>query len=101
MPVISMMRVPGDAEKLEAAAREHLTDVVERLAEKHGRILSIAAKTDDGLLLINLWETDAGRHAMAEEPEILEGLRAAGFPPPAFEAHEVAWSSGIPAAARA
>jgi hypothetical protein len=39
-----MMRIPGDAEQLEASAREHLTDVVERLAEKDGRILGIAAK---------------------------------------------------------
>jgi len=100
MPVVSMMRIPGDADQLEASAREHLTEVAERLAEKHGRILSLAAKTDDGLLLINLWENEEGRHAMAEEPEIRDALRAAGFPPPNFEAHEVAWSSGIPAAAR-
>jgi hypothetical protein len=100
MPVVSMMRIPGDADQLEASAREHLTDVTERLAEKHGRILSLAAKTDNGLLLINLWENEEGRHAMAEEPEIQDALRAAGFPPPAFEAHEVVWSSGVPAAAR-
>ncbi|TML83590.1 MAG: hypothetical protein E6G08_19465 [Actinobacteria bacterium] len=100
MPVVSMMRIPGDAKELEASAREHLTDVTERLGEKHGRILSIAAKTDDGLLLINLWEHEEGRHAMAEEPEIQDALRAAGFPPPSFEAHEVVWSSGVPAAAR-
>ena len=75
MPVVSMMRIPGDAKELEASAREHLTDVTERLGEKHGRILSIAAKTDDGLLLINLWEHEEGRHAMAEEPETGPPLR--------------------------
>jgi hypothetical protein len=101
MPVISMMRVPGDADQLEASAREHLSEVVERLAPKHGRILSIAAKTDDGLLLINLWESEEGRHTMAEEPEVQEAIRAAGFPPPAFEAHEVVWSSGVQESARA
>jgi hypothetical protein len=100
MSVVSMMRIPGDADQLEASAREHLGEVTERLGEKHGRILSIAAKTDDGLLLINVWENEEGRHAIAEEPEIQEALRAAGFPPPAFEAHEIAWSSGVPAAAR-
>jgi hypothetical protein len=100
MSVVSMMRIPGDADQLEASAREHLGEVTERLGEKHGRILSIAAKTDDGLLLINVWENEEGRHAIAEEPEIQEALRAAGFPPPASEAHEIAWSSGVPAAAR-
>jgi hypothetical protein len=101
MAVVSMMRVPGDPAQLEAAAREHLTEATERLGEKHGRIFSVAAKTDDGLLLINLWEHEEGRHAMAEEPEIQEGLRAAGFPPPQFEAYEVLWTSGVPASARA
>ena len=38
---------------------------------------------------INLWENEEGRHAMAEEPPMLEALQAGGFPPPAFEGYEV------------
>jgi hypothetical protein len=90
MPVVSMMRVPGDADKLAAAMREHLEPVARRLAEKHGGIANIVARDrDGGLLVINLWETEEGRQAMAAEPEIQEAVRAAGFPPPQFEGYEV------------
>jgi hypothetical protein len=56
-----------------------------RLAPEHGGLGTIAAKTDDGILVINPWETEEGRHAMAEEPEVLEALQSAGLPMPAFE----------------
>jgi hypothetical protein len=90
MAVVSMMRFPGDPEALVASMREHIGEATERLAEKHGGIASIVARDGDaGLLVINLWETVVGRHAMAAEPEILAGLEAAGFPPPNFEGYEV------------
>ena len=31
------------------------------------------------MLVVNLWETEEGRHAMAEEPQVLEALQAGGF----------------------
>ena len=89
MPVVSMMRIPGNADELAAGMREHLTPVAERLAEKHGGLANIVARTDDGLLVINLWETEEGRHAMAEEPEIRQAIQAAGFPTPQFEGFDV------------
>jgi hypothetical protein len=89
MPVVSKMRVQGDADTLAAAIREHIAPVAERLAEKHGGLANIVAKTDDGILMINVWETEEGRHAMAEEPEIQAAVRAAGFPAPAFKSFEV------------
>ena len=99
MAVVSMMRIPGDPAKLKAAARDNLSGVTERLGQKHGLISSVIAKTDDGLLVINLWEHEEGRHAMAEEPEIQEAIRAAGFPPPHFDAYEVVATIGVPTAA--
>jgi hypothetical protein len=89
MPVVSIMRVSGDPDALAAGIRDHITPVAEKLAEKHGGLLNVVARTDDGLLLINLWQTDEGRHAMAEEPEIQAALSAAGFPAPHFEGYDV------------
>ena len=45
--------------------------------------------TDDGITIYNLWETEDGRHRMAEDPEIQEALRNAGFPKPEFKGYEV------------
>jgi hypothetical protein len=90
MPVVSMMRIPGDADALVAAMREHVEPIAERLAEKHGGLATITVRDGDrGLLAINVWETEEGRHAMAEEPEIRDAIAAAGFPMPAFEGYEV------------
>jgi hypothetical protein len=89
MAVVSMMRIPGDPDALAAAYHEHLADVGRRLAPKHGGLGTILAKTSDGVLAINLWQHEQGRHDMAAEPEVQEAIRAAGFPAPAFEAHEV------------
>jgi hypothetical protein len=90
MAVVSMMRFPGDPEALATSMREHLGEAAERLAEKHGGLASIIARDGDaGLLVINVWETEEGRHAMAAEPEILDGLKAAGFPAPNFEGFEI------------
>lgn len=89
MAVVSMMRIEGNADELAAKLRKHVVPVAERLAEKHGGLASIVARDRDGVLLINLWQSEEGRHAMAEEPEIQEALRAADFPAPTFEGYEV------------
>jgi len=87
MAVVSMMRVQGDPEEV-SGRLQNVREVGKRLAPKHGGLATITAKTDDGLLVINLWQTEEGRHAMAEEPEIQEAVRNAGLQP-AFEGHEV------------
>jgi hypothetical protein len=90
MAVVSMMRFAGNPDELEAKMREHLEPVASRLAEKHGGLMSITARDgDDGILIVNVWETEEGRHAMAEEPEIQAALAAAGFPPPAFQGYPI------------
>lgn len=89
MPVVSMMRMDGESEALFAKINEHVDPVSERLAPQHGALLNIVAKTDDGILIINLWETEEGRHEMAAEPEIQQALQAAGLPRPNFEGYEV------------
>ena len=89
MPVVSKMRVQGDPETLVAGIREHIVPVAERLAEKHGGLVNIVARTDDGILMINVWETEEGRHAVAEEPEMQAAITAAGLPEPRFHAFEV------------
>jgi len=89
MPVLSMMRIAGDPDELVARLNEHLEPVASRLAPDHGGLLNIVARDgDDGILIVNLWETDEGRHAMAEEPEIREALMKSGLPAPAFEGYE-------------
>jgi hypothetical protein len=50
--------------------------------------------------VVNLWEMDEGRHAMAEEPDVRATLQAAGLVPPAFEGYEIVWMTVRPDAVR-
>jgi len=100
MAVVSMMKMSGDAEELAAKLRDHVHPVARRLAPGHGGLGTIVCKTDDGILAINLWESEDGRHAMAEEPEIQQALQAAGLPQPKFEGHEVLTMTILPEAVR-
>ena len=89
MAFISMMRMSGDSEELETKIMEHVRPVARRLAPKHGGLGTILARTEDGVLAINLWQSIEGRQAMAQEPEMQEAVAAAGLPEPHFEALEV------------
>jgi hypothetical protein len=100
MAVVSMMRMSGDPDELAAKLRDHVAPVGRELAPKHGGLGTIVARTDDGVLVVNLWETEEGRHAMAQEPRVLEALQAGGFPPPAFEGYEVIEMTILPEAVR-
>jgi hypothetical protein len=88
MAVVSMMRISGDADEL-AGKLQGIDAVARELAPKHGGLGNIVARTNDGIIVINLWQHEAGRHSMAEEPQIQEAVQAAGLPAPAFEGYEV------------
>src|SRR5262245_60052082 len=89
MAVVSLMRFAGDPDELWTKVREHVEPVTSRLAPKHGGILNVVARTDDGVLVINLWESQEGRRAMSEEPEGQAAVRSSGVPMPEIEAYEV------------
>ena len=56
MPVVSMMRMDGNPDEL-VQKMSAVNEVAERLAPGHGGLLNIVAKTDNGILIVNLWET--------------------------------------------
>src|SRR3954452_23708703 len=90
MPVVSMMRIEGDVDAMLERSREHVDPVAARLAAKHGGLLNIVARDgDDALLIVNVWETEDGRHAIASEPELQQAMLAAGLPAPAFVGYEL------------
>jgi hypothetical protein len=100
MAVVSIMKMQGDSDELAAKVRDHLAPVGRELGPRHGGLGNIVARTDDGIMVINLWENEEGRHTMAAEPRIQEAVQAAGFPQPAFEGYEVLAMTILPNAVR-
>jgi predicted ester cyclase len=89
MAVLSVMSIPGDPDALVARMQETLEPVAARKAQQYGGISSTVVRTDDGIKIFNLWETEEGRHRMADDPEVQAALREAGFPEPHFKGYEV------------
>jgi hypothetical protein len=86
--VVSIMEFSGDPDEL----REKMggiDEVAGRKSAEYGGISSTILKTDDGIMIINLWDNEDGRHRMADDPEIQQALQAAGMPRPAAKGYEV------------
>ena len=89
MAVLSMMTIKGNPDELVRKVEETINPVAERKAPQYGGISSTIVRTDDGIMIVNMWETEQGRHQMADDPEVQQALQNAGFPAPAFKAYEV------------
>jgi steroid delta-isomerase-like uncharacterized protein len=89
MAVLSVMAIEGDPDSLVARMQQTLDPIAGRKASKYGGISSTVVRTENGIKVFNLWKTEEGRHRMADDPEIREAVRDAGFPPPAFKGYEV------------
>jgi steroid delta-isomerase-like uncharacterized protein len=89
MAVLSVMSIQGDSDELLARMQATLDPVAAIKAPQYGGISSTVVRTDDGIKIFNLWETEEGRHRMADDPEIQAAIRASGFPKPSFTGYEV------------
>ena len=86
--VVSIMEFRGDPDEL----REQMSgigEVTRRKAPEYGGISSTVVKTDDGIMLINFWDSQDGRHRMGDDPEIRQALQDAGLPPPSAKGYDV------------
>jgi len=89
MAVLSVMSIPGNPDDLVARMEEAVTPIARLKAPMYGGISSTIVRTDDGITVYNLWQTDEGRHRMAEDPEVRAALADANFPEPRFTGYEV------------
>jgi steroid delta-isomerase-like uncharacterized protein len=89
MAVLSVMSIQGNPDELLARMESTLDPVAARKAPQYGAISSTVVRTDDGIKILNLWETEEGRHRMADDPDVQDAIRAAKFPEPHFTGYEV------------
>jgi hypothetical protein len=75
MPVLAMLEIEGDSGRIAAAMAE-----LERLVPApDGLLARITAPSDDGMVLLQLWESPAARQANADDPAHRDALRASGM----------------------
>ncbi len=78
MKRLTIIRTSGNPDELMKSKREHIDPVMQRKAEEYGHLVHIAARSDDGLVVINLWESEEGSQRAWEDPELQEAREAAG-----------------------
>jgi len=86
--VVSIMEFSGDPEEI-GQKMSGVEEVAGRKAAEYGGMSSTIVKTDDGVMIINFWGTEEGRHQMAEDAEIRHAIQDAGMPPPNAKGYEV------------
>src|SRR5215210_9454836 len=75
MQRLTIIRTSGDADELLASKREHIDPVMKRKAGDYGLLAHVAARSDDGIVVVNLWESAEGSQQAWEDSEIQEAVR--------------------------
>jgi hypothetical protein len=89
MAVVSIFKVtgPGDPDEVFKIQDEKVAPAAREYAQANGGISHITAKTDDGLLVINLWES--AEAAAAAGQEIMPVAQDAGLQQSDYQQYEV------------
>ena len=90
MAFLTVVRFKGDTDQM----LEHIKEAdatVSPIAREHGGLVHVVARSDDGVVMVNLWESKEGSDAMAADPRFREAVANDQMPQPEFEHYDVAW----------
>jgi ketosteroid isomerase-like protein len=89
MSVLAIVRWQGDSESLLAAVDKELEHPVAR--DRPHRQAHVRARGDDGMVIVDLWDSQEDFSAMMDDPAFQKNLQDAGTPDPdvleVFEVH--------------
>ena len=90
MAYLTITRISGEPHELLEGYRRS-SEVMPAVGRDHGLILHAAAKTDEGLLIVNLWPSRDGSEAAAADPRRRGEVERHGLDPSRFsrEHHEL------------
>ena len=90
MAYLTITRISGDGDQLLDGYRRS-SETMSGVGRDHGLILHAAAKTDEGLLIVNLWPSKDGSEAAAQDQQRLDVIERENLDPSQIqpEHHEV------------
>lgn len=89
MAVVTLMRIPGDPEQLLQAKQQHIDPLVAPRAREGGGLAHIVARTSEGLLMINVWESEEARQQASGDPDVADAVASTGMQPGEAETYDV------------
>lgn len=66
----------NDLSALVAAKKELMDPVADPLFAENGHIWQVVARTDEGVLLLNLWQDETGRDRANSDPRLIAAREA-------------------------
>jgi hypothetical protein len=82
MAILTMFELHGDPDEIIAVQDAKIAPEVTRLARENGGISNTVVKTDDGVMMMNLWETEEGMLKVSEQVKPIAqeaGLQQVGW----------------------
>ena len=79
MPILTTFKHTGDPDAMLKLAQEKIIPAAQQAGLHEGRITTAVVRTEDGIMLVNLWETEAGMRRAAQR--IGPVAQASGLPP--------------------
>jgi hypothetical protein len=88
MSILTMFDLSGDPDQLLAVQDEKMDSVIKPISEQNGILSSLVVKTENGLMVVNHWESKEGMEKAFSE--IRPQMEGAGMPAPEnHREHEV------------
>jgi quinol monooxygenase YgiN len=86
MAYVTIHRMEGDPDDLLRQKQEKFDPTVKEFAGQHGAFFSVTAKTAQGLVVVNVWESAEAAVGFTQLPQIQQAQRESGLPmPSSFE----------------
>jgi hypothetical protein len=82
MAVLVIFRWQGDPDQLLAGYDREFRDPPPSAIEQPTRSLHACARTEDGMVIVDVWDSEADFRAMMADPAFQQNLREADYPDP-------------------
>jgi hypothetical protein len=66
MAILTTFKHTGDPKEMMRLAEEKVRPAAQEAGAEHGQISSTIVRTDDGIMLVNLWESEEGMRRASE-----------------------------------
>jgi hypothetical protein len=73
---MTVIKIKGDTDAI-IEQMSQVEPVFRRVGSEHGAVAHMSARTDDGVIIVNLWRDAEGSEAAAAHPDVQEALAGA------------------------
>jgi len=89
MAVLVVARLTGNPDEIVEKIDRHLTPVMNEVGPRRGALWHSVAKTSDGVMVVDVWESADGVTAAMGEERLRSALAESGLPDPQIDFYDL------------